>query len=196
MASAAPQDLTGLLDELDEAASKGGEKCSVADIREAIGARSFGPLLTVAGLLSLTPVGLVPGAPTALAVVIILIAGQLLIGVKAFWLPGPLLRASVKSDQLRKAVRVARKPAHWIDRVLRPRLEVLAGAVGRRIVALVCVLVALAIPPLELVPFGVFAPAVAITAFGLGLLARDGVVLIIAFLASATALGLIGLRFL
>lgn len=190
------QDLTGLLDELDEAAKTGGPECSLEDVREAIGERSFGPLLTVAGLLALTPVGVIPGAPTALAVVVILIAGQLLIGVRAFWLPKPLLKASIKADRLQKAVKVSRKPARWIDKVLRPRLTALAGPIGSRIVALVCVLVALAIPPLELVPFAVFAPAVAITAFGLGLLARDGVVLILALLASASALGLIAMRFL
>lgn len=190
------QDLTGLLDELDEAAKTGGAKCSLEEIREAIGERSFGPLLTVAGLLALTPVGVIPGAPTALAVVVILIAGQLLFGARSFWLPKPLLRASVKAERLQKAVRVSRGPARWIDKVLRPRLTQLAGRTGSRIVALACVLVAIAIPPLELVPFAVFAPAVAITAFGLGLLARDGVVLIVAFLASATALGLIAMKFL
>jgi hypothetical protein len=190
------RDLTGLLDELDEAAETAGEKVSLKELRDAIGARSFGPLLTVAGLLALTPVGVIPGAPTALAVMVALIATQLLIGAHSFWLPKSLLKLSVRADRLAKAVEKSRKPARMVDRVLRPRLDWLTGPVGVRVVAAVCILVAISIPPLELVPFAVFAPAAAIAAFGLGLLARDGAVLCVALLASATAIGLIAAKFL
>jgi hypothetical protein len=196
MSRQAPRDLSGLLDELARAARSNGDQVSLGEIREAIGGRSFGPLLTVAGLLALTPVGVIPGAPTALAVMVALIAGQLLIGVKAFWLPKALLRLSVKAERLDKAVEAARKPARVVDRILKPRLAWLTGPIGSRLVATVCILVAAAIPPLEFVPFAVFAPAAAITAFGLGLLARDGAVLCVAFAASALALGLIVTRLL
>ena len=65
-----------------------------------------------------------------------------------------------------------------------------------RLVAAACVLVALTVPPLELLPFAAFVPALAIFAFGVGLVARDGVVVLIALLLSAAAVGLIGWKLL
>ncbi len=196
MAADKAQDLENLLDELDEVASSKGPKVSVEEVYRAIGERSFGPLLLIAGLLGMTPVSAVPGAPTALAIVTILVAGQLLIGRKTFWLPKRLLKLSVAAGRLTKTVKVARRPAAFVDRLVRPRLAILTGGVADRIVALVCVLVAAAIPPLELLPLVAFIPATAIAAFGLGLIARDGALILIAFLASVGTLGVLAKQFL
>jgi hypothetical protein len=65
-------------------AGEGKDEASVADIHEAISIRSFGPLLLAAGLIGLTPIGGIPAVPSILAVIIILIAGQLLIGLRRF----------------------------------------------------------------------------------------------------------------
>ena len=68
-------------------AGEGKDAASVADIQEVIGIRSFGSLLLAAGLIVLTPVGGIPAVPTAMAVVVVLVAGQLLVGLRSFWLP-------------------------------------------------------------------------------------------------------------
>ena len=83
-----------------------------------------------------------------------------------------------------------------VDRVVCPRLLALTTPLADRLVALSCVLVAITVPPLELVPFAAFVPALAIFTFGVGLVARDGLVVLIALLLSAGALGLIGWRLL
>ena len=49
-----------------------------------------------------------------------------------------------------------------------------ATAVGQWFAAMCTTLIAFAIPPLELLPFAVAAPAAAILMFGLGITARDG----------------------
>lgn len=186
-----PEDLEALLNKLNEVAVKAGDRVSVREVYCAIGERSFGPLLLAAGLLGMTPVSAIPGAPTVLAVVTLLIAGQLLLGRRTLWLPRRLLDLSVRGDRLKATVRIARKPARLVDRVVKPRLAVLTGGLADRIVAATCVLVALAVPPLELLPFVAFVPATAIAAFGLGLVARDGLLILIAFAASAGTLALI-----
>jgi hypothetical protein len=61
-----------------------------------------------------------------------------------------------------------------------------------RLVALVVVLIACAVPPLELVPFAAALPSLAIAAFGLGLIARDGLLVSFALLISGAALFLVG----
>ncbi|MGA0604541.1 exopolysaccharide biosynthesis protein [Phenylobacterium sp. VNQ135] len=187
----APKDLEGLLDDLNEVARRAGPKVSVEEIYCAVGERSFGPLLLLAGLLGMTPVSAIPGAPTALAIMTLLIAGQLLFGRKTLWLPRRLLRLSVPAGKLQSTVKVARRPARVVDRIVRPRLAFLTGGLADRIVAAACMVVALAVPPLELLPFVAFVPATAIAAFGLGLVARDGLLILVAFMASAGTLLLI-----
>lgn len=183
------QDLEDLLRELRRAADGNGPRVSVQEIMDAVGHRSFGPLLLLAGLLGMTPVSAVPGVPSMIALITLLVASQLLIGRGSFWLPGFLLRRTVKADRLQKTVRVAAKPARVVDRMVRPRLQALTGPVADRIVALVCVILALAVPPLEFLPFVAFIPSAAIATFGLGLIARDGLLVLIAFTISAGALG-------
>jgi hypothetical protein len=191
MAGKQPKDLEGLLNELNEVAVKQGPKVTAEEIYRAIGERSFGPLLLLAGLLGMTPVSAIPGAPSTLAVLTILIAGQLLLGRKTLWLPKRLLKLRIDADKLQASVKVARKPAHVVDRLVKPRFLILTGPVADRVVALACVVVAACIPPLELLPFVAFIPAAAIAAFGLGLIARDGLVILIALLAAAGTLALI-----
>ncbi len=189
--SAPAQNLTDLLDQLEHACA-GEAQVSFDDIYKALGQRSFGPLLLLAGLAALTPVGVVPGAPTVLAVIVLLIAGQLAVGARALWMPKLIRRRSVSGQRLGRAVRFARRPAAWLDRLARPRLHVFVSPIGVRAAAVMCVAIAFAIPPLELIPFGVAAPAAAITAFGLSLIARDGLLVLIAWIASGLAAGLLG----
>lgn len=183
------QDLEDLLGELRKAADGNGPRVSVEEIMGAVGHRSFGPLLLLAGLMGMTPVSAIPGAPSMIALITLLVASQLLIGRDSFWLPKFLLKRSVKAEKLRKSVGVAEKPARVVDRMVKPRLEALTKPFADRFVALVCVILALAVPPLEFLPFVAFIPSAAIATFGLGLIARDGLLVLIAFTISAAALG-------
>lgn len=185
-----PQDLEDLLQELDQTADRKGPKISVEEIMDAIGRRSFGPLLLMAGLLGMTPVAAVPGAPSTIAVITVLIAGQMLIGRSRFWLPKLLLKLSVKADKLKKTVKIARRPAAAVDKVVKPRLQLLTHPNADRAVALTSVIIASATPPLEFLPMAAFIPSATLSLFGLGLIARDGLVVLIGFVASASAAAL------
>jgi hypothetical protein len=191
MAEQAVRDLEGLLVELDKAADSGGAKVSVGEIMETIGKRSFGPLLLLGGLLGMTPVAAVPTVPSLIALITILVSVQLLFGRKTVWIPRFIEKLSVKVERVKKSVKVSQKPARVVDRVVKPRLQALTKPWADRIVALMCLLVALAVPPLELLPFAAFIPSLAIATFGLGLIARDGLIVLVAFVISTSALGLI-----
>jgi hypothetical protein len=183
--------LADVLDELENSL-EGSDRLTIAEIQQALGERSFGPLLLVLGFSALTPLGVIPGLPTVFAVTIALLAGQLVIGRRHFWLPRQITKRSAPARRVEQAIRFARRPARALDRLTRPRLRMFTGAIATRAVAAACILVAFAIPPLELIPFGVAAPATAIAAFGLGLTARDGALVLFALVASAASLGLIG----
>lgn len=175
-----PRNLEALLDVLVDL-SQGDGKIAVADVHDEIGVRSFGPALLAVGLLLLTPLGAVPLVPTTGAVIVMLNAGQLLIGRRRFWIPNVVRKRAVGKERFRRMVEMARRPARVIDRMIGPRLVILTLRPVVYVVAAVCVLTAIMTPPLELVPFAGFVPAFAFATFGLALTAHDGVVALIAF---------------
>lgn len=197
MAAAAKlQDLEDLLDRLTTAAEKGERKVSVADVLDEFGRRSFGPLLLLAGLLGMTPVSAMPGAPSTIALVVLLLAGQIVLGRRSPWLPRAILKLRIKCEHLHRTVEVAKRPARFVDNFVRPRLTFLTGPGVDRLVAAVCVLIALTVPPLEFLPLVAIVPSAAIAAFGLGLVARDGAVLLAAFALSGGAVFLLARQLL
>ena len=195
MAGADPESLEGLLDELNNVAQRKAS-VTVADIYDALGDRSFGPLLLVTGLLGMSPVSGIPTAPTILAFITLLIAGQLALGRETLWLPNAVLKLKVDGDRFRKSLKLMARPARVVGRVVRPRLQMLTVARADRFAACVVMVVALCVPPLELLPFVAFIPACAIAAFGLGLIARDGLLVAVALAVCTGAIGLIAWRVL
>lgn len=173
---------TTLMDLIEsiETLEKGASRVSVDDVVSAVGRRSFGPLLLVAGLITLAPIiGDIPGMPTLMAVLVLLVSVQLLAGREAFWLPGFLLKRSLSRQKFDKGLQLMKKPARWVDGLLRVRLPWLTGYIGIRVTALVCLMIALAMPPMEFIPFSANGAGLALVLLGLGLVARDGIVLLL-----------------
>lgn len=172
-----PPDFDDLLDRMETAGST--DRVSFRDVYEHLGQRSFGVLLLVPALIALSPVGGIPGVPTVLAAVILLIAAQLIAGRPHFWLPRFILDRSVARGHLERAVEAMRPVLRFVDRFLCPRLTVLAGPLANRFIALFCILLVLTVPPLEFVPFGGTPIWVAIGAFGIGLTTKDGLLIVL-----------------
>lgn len=182
-------DLSQLLDRVGEVAEQH-ERVSLRAIIARLGERSFGPLLLLAGLITLAPViGDIPGVPTLLAGIVVLVAGQLLVGRDRLWLPRWLLERSLARASVERSVRWLRRPARGIDRMLRPRLTLLASGPGGRAIAVACIVIAVAMPPMELVPFSANGAGLALSAFGLGLIAKDGLLSLCAFIIMFATLG-------
>lgn len=185
-----PKNLQQLLEKLESVACDE-ENVSLASMMEAVGARSFGPLLLLAGVILASPLSGIPGMPTAMSLFVLLIAVQLLLHTGHFWLPKWLLRRSVDSRKLMKATTVLRRPARFIDRWTGPRLTFFSGAFGVHLIALFCLLVALGTPAMEIVPFSATLAGAALSIFGLSVIARDGLLSLIALALSATVIGLV-----
>lgn len=149
-------------------------------ILDVLGRRSFGVALLVPGLVTLAPlVGDVPGVPTLMAAVVLLSAGQLLVGREQPWLPAWLLERRVEAGTVRKAVERIRPGVRVMDRVLRPRLTVLTERPAQHGIAAVCVVVALVMPVMELIPFSANVAGVLLTGFGLSLVTSDGLLVLV-----------------
>ena len=179
--------LESLLDDTEGAAKRAGGEVTVGQVMDSIGRRSFGPLLMLPALIAFTPLGGVPLLPTALATIVVLIAAQMLIGMDHVWLPQAVQRRGVGADKLAKSVDWLRPAARVIDKLIRPRLDHLMQPPFVQAAAFVCLLVALTVPPLEIIPFGGTVSWVAIGLFGLALIAHDGLLVIVAFAFSLGA---------
>ena len=181
-APGAPANLEGILDELSAVATRAGEgEVSVAGVMAALGERSFGPLLLVPSLIGLSPIGAIPGLPAVMVAVEILIIGQMLLGWQHFRIPPALGRRAIDAHRFARGIDALRRPARYVDLFLRPRLSFLTEGVFFYTIALLCLLVALVTPVIELVPLAGIVPNAAVVAFSLALTARDGVWALLAF---------------
>lgn len=152
---------------------------SIGDIQRQIGQRSFGPFLFVPAIIEISPLGGIPGVPTLLALIVSLFAIQMLFGREHFWMPGFLAQRSVSGDKLETGLNKVRPALRWLDKVIRPRLQWATSQSFVRALALLCLILATSVPPLELLPFASSVPFAAICLFGLGLTAKDGLTIVL-----------------
>ncbi len=171
--------LTHLLDGLDHAAS--GDVVSVGDILHEFGARAIMPFVLLVALVLVTPLSGIPGAPTIGAMIIIILLVQVLIGRHKPWLPGFLLRRKIASRRLKKAVVWVRKPCAFLDRHAHERFRFLTAGPIRWITLLVCVVIPMGWPLLEVFPFVTTIGAVTVGLFAFGLFTRDGFYVILGY---------------
>lgn len=190
--NAPPADLEELLDRV-EIAAREHASVGLGDVVDAIGNRAFGPLLLLPGLVMLAPViGDIPGVPVLMGLLVIVIASQVLVRRRHIWIPAWIRRRSVSAGKVCKTVQWLRRPARWMDRWASPRYQWMLRHAGLTIIALSCILIAAATPLMEVVPFSANLAGLAITAFGVALLFRDGAIAALAMSCSLAALVLVG----
>lgn len=163
------------------------ERIDVAEILSAVGQRSFGPMLLVPGLIVLSPISGIPGVPTLGGIAVFLIAGQLLIGRKCFWVPQFLARRTIPKKRLNKARSFLLPIARVVDKLVWPRLSILTRGPFTYLIAATCIAIAIVMPPLEAILFANVVTSVAISAFGLALVAHDGLLAAVAFILTGAA---------
>ena len=156
---------------------------------EQIGPRSFGPLILIAGFTVLAPlIGDIPGVPTLMALLVLLVSGQILLGKSNLWLPRFMLNRSVGRDNLHRALDWLERPAGFVDRLFQPRLTMFSCGAGMYVIAAACACISVFMPFMEVIPFSANAAGLALAAFGLALVSRDGGLALF-------ALGVTGLSF-
>jgi hypothetical protein len=146
-----------------------------------------GPVLFILTLPVLMP--LPPGLSMVLALPLLLVAPQLIIGRRQVWLPQFLLHRSIKRDALVKLIRRILPPMQKFEAVVHPRLQFLTGRVGAAFVGLACTLIALVL--VLPIPFANLVPAIAMCVFALGLTRKDGLLVLGGYALIAVAAGVI-----
>lgn len=164
--------LTHLLDGVEHAARN--KTVSIADLLDEFGDRAITPFILIVCLLLISPVSGIPGVPTVGAVVIVILAAQALAGREQLWLPQKILNAKLSAKKVRKGVDWMRKPCAWVDRHSHPRLRLLTKGPLRWLALVMCLVIPLTWPLLELLPFFTSIGAGMVSLLSLGLITRDG----------------------
>lgn len=182
MADAQFETLSELLDEVDlRNRADGGLSMDV--IGDIAGDRAFGAMILLPALVTVSPLSGIPTVPTMVGVIVMLLSAQLILGRREPWLPARFAQARLSSERVQKALRFMRRPAGWIDRVVRPRLRFATSSLALRGAALVCFLTAATMPPLELLPFMATTAGLVISIFALAITLRDGLLMVVGLLA-------------
>lgn len=186
-----PEGLEDVVDTLETAAEEDeDEQVTVREALSAFEGRTFGPLLILPALLTLVPpLGMIPFVPTTMGTIILLVAAQYLVGRDHPWVPDFIGERSVKQKKVTDTTEKSRPWAKWVDGFLGQRLQFLVEGPMERVIAGICVLLALTMPPAELIPGLAAVPAAAVLFLGLAVTARDGLLGLIGLLISACGVG-------
>lgn len=182
-----PKSASETVEGLEELAEEKSE-VRIGDVLDKFGKRSFGPFMFIPALLEVTPLGGIPGVPTAFAVLIAFIAVQMLFGGDHVWIPDFIEQRAVKSDKLMNGAEKLEGVAAKLDELFKGRMQQFTGPTWQRIAAVAIILLCITVPPLEFIPFASSAPMLTIAAFALALTVKDGLLMLVATLLSIAAL--------
>lgn len=158
------------------------ETVTLGDLIISAGRASFTPLLFLPAVALATPLSGIPMFSTTMGILIFLVALQMLMGRDHLWMPTWLLNMQTKTGRIRDAFGRLDPVVTWLDNRTHKRLTFLAHRPFVFVPQLLCLVSGLIIPLLEFVPFSSSLMGVAVALLALGMLARDGAMLLIAFL--------------
>jgi len=166
-------------------------RISLGDILRGIGSQSFAPVLLVPALLLISPLSAIPGFPTLGALIVITVTAQWLVGRRHLWLPEFVMSRSLSTERLSSALGYLEKPAAWIDRRSRDRLQWFVLPPVSLVAKLCIIAIALTWPVLELLPMVTSIGAGAVALFAFGLMVRDGIFVVLGFAFIGLIAGLV-----
>jgi len=164
-----------------------GPRIAIGDIVAALRDRAYALLVVLLGLPNCLPMP--PPIPLVCGLVLAFVAAQMLMGRAMPWLPQRLLRRSLSQPVLARAVERALPPLIRLERFSRPRLTTLGGQLAIPVLGGLLLILALglivAAPFIGQIPLGL-----AVCLVGLGLVERDGVLIIAGAVVGALGLAL------
>lgn len=162
-------------------AEEGADRLSFSDLALKLQARAWGGLLVIFAAINVIP--LPPGMNIFFAVPLMIVSAQMAFGRATPWFPARIDRRGVTRDELRRLVAKIEWVESRVERLFKPRLPTLTGPTATRVIGVACFVLAM----FAMLPIVHVAPAAVIVLFGLGLVYRDGALVIAAAVA-----GLVG----
>ena len=159
------------------------DRISIGDLLVALKRRALGALIFIFAVPVALP--LPPGVSTVFGAPLLFLTAQLMLGMKP-WLPRIITDRSLRRGEFQKIVGAVAPWLHRAESIMQPRL----GFVGQRpfvyLLGLMCLILStiLFLP----IPLGNMLPALAVSIIALGLLARDGLWMLIGLATGVAAI--------
>ena len=164
------------------------ETITIGECIELLGHRSFGLAMLMFSLPNSLPVPGIPGFSTVTGLPIFFIGVQLALGRQSLWFPPSIARKAFPFGGMGKLLTKIQPAMEKVEKYLHPRWLVITDPLGRRVVGLWCVMLALVL--MLPIPGGNFLPGLSLTLIALSLLERDGFLLVCAMFFAAGSLTL------
>lgn len=164
--------LSHVLDELEKSAV--GDSIRIEDVITQLGHKSFASLMLVFSLISTSPASAIPGITAIVAAIVFILLAQMILGRTSVWLPDFITRRRMSTAKICKGISWLRKPVHFVERYLKPRLTFLFHRPWRWVPLLLLMGLTLFMPFMELVPTSGSIASAVIALFAAGYLTRDG----------------------
>lgn len=153
-----------------------GDEVRLRELFDAMGDRAFGPTLLMCAIPEALPLP-IPGISAFVAMPLMLVSGQLVLGFQQPWLPDWLLDQSFKQEHCEQIISGAIPFLEKLEGFVKPRWSLFTSPEAERYVGVMVLLLGLiiALP----IPFGNMLPAIAIVLICLGLIEKDGLIIAI-----------------
>ena len=161
---------------------------SLGDIVHQLRERGFGMLMMVLVLPNCVPIPVPPGVSTAFSLPLLFFTIQMLWGRAEPWIPQRLAEKEIRLSYLSAVLGRIAKHLRRMEKLVRPRLLALSSPFGERFIGFwwLVFAVSIAIP----LPMTNFLPGIGILISALGLLNRDGYVML-----AGIGIGIFGVGF-
>ncbi|WP_203291713.1 exopolysaccharide biosynthesis protein [Maricaulis parjimensis] len=151
---------------------------SLGKFVDALGERAFGVILFAMALPVSIP--FLYGVPQIMSLPMMALAAQMVMGREEPWLPGQFKTRTLSKASLTGMARGGRKWFGWLEALARPRLLFLSGPTVERVIGVIflifCASIMLPLPLTNSVP------GIALAIAALGLLTRDGLLILLGIL--------------
>jgi hypothetical protein len=161
-----------------------GERVTIAEILDALDNRAFGLVTLLFAIPSVIPMP--PGVPTVVGIALLIVSIQMVLGREELWLPRFLSKRSFSRQALVGGFQKIKPQLAFVERFARPRLLLLTGRLATILIGIVILAMAIVLI-LPLPPGGNFPPALACAILGMGLVERDGLIILFGLVVTIAA---------
>ncbi|HPG21192.1 MAG TPA: exopolysaccharide biosynthesis protein [Amaricoccus sp.] len=157
---------------------------SLGELIRGLGDRSFGWCIVLFALISMLPMPI--GSNMITAIPLILLTGQMALGLPQVWLPDWVMRRRISRKRFQRRVLWLGPLIRPIERIVRARYAAMFTPRAERGLGVFLLLVAIAL--FAPIPLSSYLPATALLLAGIGLVERDGAVVVAALVLGMVAI--------
>lgn len=150
---------------------------TLGELKDSFHERGFGLLMAIAAIPLSFPIPAPPGFATIFSIPLFIISVQMVWGLDSPWLPNWLAKKEIERKTLATLFEKANPYLRRIEALLKPRFAFASSKNGEKMIGISAFIfcIPIALP----VPLSNFLPGLGILLMSLGLLSRDGLLIII-----------------